>query len=147
MNNINLIDCIGKEVKYLDKDEILFGKIEYPITKRPENKEIGIAIDLFPDLTISLILIYNNYLTFKQYQGSLPKGLEFRFSKEQVKELLGEGNYSNSSQIDHDHDGYRSELYFQENEKGIKVTYKRCADSISEEIVGISLGYAETLYL
>ncbi|WP_310415148.1 hypothetical protein [Chamaesiphon sp. OTE_8_metabat_110] len=147
MNNINLIDFIGKEVKYFDKDELLFGRIEYPTLGRRENKEMGIAIDIFPDLTISRIVLYNNYLTFKQYPGTLPKELEFGLSKEQVKKLLGEGNCSNNYQIDHDHDGYRSELYFQENEKGVKITYKRGSDSISERIVGISLGYAETLYL
>ncbi len=146
MNNINLIECLNKEVVYVDRDKTLFGEIELSFSMKYENKSRGIAIVChnYNLPTTRYITVYNNYKGFNKYEDNLPEEIEFNYSLEKVRELLFlRGWQRNSADVRYDTNNLYSDIFIKDKTIAMRITDRLSNDRNSNEIVGITLGNFE----
>lgn len=91
-NELELLDYVEQDVRCLDIYQSMFNSAKPKIVNESLcliSLEKGIYVSLYNDMRIESIILHAEGEKFQQYQGKLPAGLSFEFSKEEVNNLLG----------------------------------------------------------
>jgi hypothetical protein len=87
-----LFNYLEKDIRSLDIYQSIFNSMEPEVidgSRRLTSLEKGICISLYDDMRIESIVLHSKGVNFQQYQETLPAGLSFDFSRDEVNNSLG----------------------------------------------------------